>query len=341
MVLLVLGGLGLAIAGCVYVVESMDDAKTTVLEVILGGINDGLVITSNTTDIIDAAQTSLSGYETACGSNPVTAQLHNELASVVSDVQSVTSLLQDGQDQVDKYKSYVDTAQLVISIVCFILVGIGFVGIFFYLFALCTSFCGPCYPVYFCARGMLIFFGLITLFVIWTNVGIAMAGNVLAADYCMDPDGNTILIANDIASSQSNITGFYVTCQGENPFQSDIDSLNSALAQAQNELDLLKANSNLCPAGSPYVDQLQTELTQVGLERDQLVVLVSCPTFNQPYQQVAYHDICGAGGTEKSFFNGTLFIWIGSLVASVFFTILMLCFDRVNGRRQSGSKVDD
>jgi len=258
---------------------------------------------------------------------------------VLSNVISVTSLLQDGQDQVDNYRSYVDTAQLVIAIVCFTLVGIGFIGFFFYLFALCTSCCGPCYPIYFCARGMLIAFGIIALFAIWANVGVAMAGNVLAADYCLDPDGNTILIANEFSSSTSNATAFYVTCQGENPFQSDIDSLSSAVNQAQSDLTLLKTNSNVCPAGSPYLDQLQTELNQLAVERDDLVVLVACPTFNDPYQQVAYSDICGAGGTQQSFFNGALFIWIGSLVASVFFTILMLSFDRINGRRQTGSKL--
>ena len=72
MILLALGGFGLAIAGCVYLVESMDDAKTTVIDAILGSIEDGLVITFNSTEIINATDGILTNYESVCGSNPVT-----------------------------------------------------------------------------------------------------------------------------------------------------------------------------------------------------------------------------------------------------------------------------
>jgi len=64
---------------------------------------------------------------------------------------------------------------------------------------------------------------------VWSNVEFSLAANVLDADYCIDPDENILIVTGAASSTVVNLMEHYITCNGTNPFQDDIVSLQSAI----------------------------------------------------------------------------------------------------------------
>lgn len=123
------------------------------------------------------------------------------------------------------------------------------------------------------------------------------------ADFCMDP----IVYTNGaVPRSIYDVTYYYTTCNGANPFQSDIDALNEFVVDFNTALVQLEA---ACPTNT-YVDACFPILDVINSTVININGEIACPPIQDQLNNVLEDGVC-----DKSF-KGLFLIWLGQYLST-------------------------
>lgn len=117
-------------------------------------------------------------------------------------------------------------------------------------------------------------------------------------DFCMAPQHN-FLQAMSNASNYPTIE-YYVTCEGDAPFEDDIQSARNYLNLVSTNIDLLQTT---CP-GNEYVDNLAEIIPRVYGALDDISNNTDCGPYMVQAQTVLEHGVCHSG------FQGFFTVWV-------------------------------
>lgn len=123
------------------------------------------------------------------------------------------------------------------------------------------------------------------------------------SDFCMDP---IVYTNNLVPRSIYDVTYYYTTCYGTNPFQSDIDALNQFVVDFDAALIQLEA---ACPTNTyvdacfPYLDAINSTVVSINTE-------IACPPLQDQLEHVLNDGLC-----DESF-KGLFLIWLGQYICT-------------------------
>ena len=141
------------------------------------------------------------------------------------------------------------------------------------------------------------------------------------ADFCMDPTDNVLdIVPEDVY----DVTKYYATCNGENPFQDYLDDAEDLISNGEAATNALL--NSVCQGNSALQDSLNT-IDSIDKKFSDITELSECKPTEQELESVINTGLC-----DKSF-RGIYDIWLGQYLAATLLFLLMilatLCFRRL------------
>jgi hypothetical protein len=143
-----------------------------------------------------------------------------------------------------------------------------------------------------------------TAFVVQTAVG----------DFCMDPVNYAHPVTN-IHGKTYNVTEYYTTCEGTNPYDHQISSAQTSMDQFSYELSIM---TTIC-LDNEYMVAMGHSAQQAKKVLVDINETIYCPPFKDHVQSMFQHGVCRSG------FNGIFTVWIGQHFTIFAFICLCVC----------------
>lgn len=142
--------------------------------------------------------------------------------------------------------------------------------------------------------------------IVFSGCSLILLGLMFWADFCMDPVDNAIMIS---PNSVLDANRYYLTCLGENPFQSSLDSAQAEIDEAQQTIQGLLSGE--CAGNTALSNALQeTNLIETILTS--INTLAECPPIQTEALEALQNGACEDG------FQGAYYAWLGLFVGASF-----------------------
>jgi hypothetical protein len=125
---------------------------------------------------------------------------------------------------------------------------------------------------------------------------------MILADFCMSPTENLLMLTPD---SVYNVTSYYTTCSGTNPFADDLNQAESLVDNGEIAINAVLQTS--CP-NDQYLEQALQEINHINVVFGKINELIGCQVNQEEAQRVLNDGVC------HGVFQGLYFIWVGMFV---------------------------
>lgn len=281
-------------------VDVLKDGLDYIEDVFIELTNDGDSLTDDGNTLLDQLDTAAN---TGC---PEASNFDDEIEEYLESVEEYLDFVEPIPDQVSFYHDGVDRWGVdfkndtiwILYAVMMVTIFMLLIGAIFQKSRLCVL------PAQCIAQPMLIIYFIL--------VTVEMAVLIGWADFCMEPKQNLL---NVIPRNDFETTSYYITCEGENPFQEDLDDANEAIEQAEVGVDLLLAT--IC-SGNAALESAASTIDGIQSTLDNIESTAECEPTQDELDDVLYDGFC------KKAFRGVYDIWLGQYLAAAFLLTLLL-----------------
>jgi len=231
---------------------------------------------------------------------------------VATFIFSFTDQVQDLSQNVDKVKKVVLDAKQIIDDYAMEYRTIGMYSVYVLAIFSAALFIISQYSLSEIAMKLTVAWGQFSYVLILLLCALWLLCSIFLADLCIDPDASVVRV---VPEGIKNVTNYYSTCTGENPYLNRVDSAsNSVLVMNESLNDLL---SNEC-RGDGYLQLMADDVEGILGTLSDLSQLLICPPINAEYQDFVYKGLC------DSFYGGFISIYCAHFVISFILFLLII-----------------
>eukprot|EP00597_Dinobryon_sp_UTEXLB2267_P005095 CAMPEP_0170070702 /NCGR_PEP_ID=MMETSP0019_2-20121128/8891_1 /TAXON_ID=98059 /ORGANISM="Dinobryon sp., Strain UTEXLB2267" /LENGTH=299 /DNA_ID=CAMNT_0010279039 /DNA_START=495 /DNA_END=1394 /DNA_ORIENTATION=+ len=150
------------------------------------------------------------------------------------------------------------------------------------------------------------FFIVLALFIL---ASLTMILIIPLSDICMDPNNK---ILNLFSGQLAETLAYYITCEGSNPLDDDIQKLRSGLNNSQTILHQYKQYIN-----TNCASMITSNFTAINNDVNNLAQLTYCDSINEIYSTAILKGVCTDG------FAGLYNFWLVTFLVAAFMYVLM------------------
>jgi len=170
-------------------------------------------------------------------------------------------------------------------------------GFFASILTLCVIFQVGTWKKSACTLRVGSFLSALMILVVSVLAGVSMSFSVFMGDLYIDPSGNLVGLFSPNSVMRQNLE-YFLYCQGQNPFQTQVDIATTAL----NSLNSTLQSSTYSMALSQECkDVLQSDIAQLSNILYEIPSLVSCVPIFQLYDTAVQMALCNQG--TSGFYN--------------------------------------